>query len=314
MTMGWLRWLGWTAGLVALCCSTAHADWRAPREALDQRVVDGLMNVYYTEHGRDAFDADMVPPLLAQLKGATRFFEQELGLQSPLRMPRYEGQVRRIDVHVLKLNRGNGSAGDAAIHYRYRKFGEQEGRALTLTIGAHWEPSNLTPAHELFHAYQYGYTLFKNSWFLEGLARALESSMEGVAGNEAALPRSMDEWYVITRKSYDAHLMWSRLMRLCIPACKRPLRSFVAPCGGPLIRATLEAFGEMDALAGKARGLELRDWPEDEQRSVANLPYMALGLRSAIAGACVEPRSGELQDFERLLVRAAESAALSKKR
>jgi len=215
---------------------------------------------------------------------------------------------------VLQLARGNGSAGDAAVRYQYRKFGEQEGRALTLTIGAHWEPSNMTPAHELFHAYQYGYTFFKNPWFLEGLARALESPMKGASGTEAALPRDMDEWQAFTRKSYAAHSVWSRLMRLCDPVCKPSPQPFVAPCGGALVKAALEAFGEVDAMAGRARGLSPNDWPEDEQRNVANVPYMAQGLLSAIARACKAPRAEELQDFERLLVQAAESVAVQKGR
>ncbi|WP_133066321.1 hypothetical protein [Acidovorax kalamii] len=314
MTMGWRSRFGWTAGLAVLCCSNAFSDWRAPREALDQRVTEGSVNVYFTRYGRDAFDAYKVSLLQAQLAAAALFFEQELGLQSPLKMPRYQGQIRRIDVHVLQLARGNGSAGDAAIQYRYRKFGEQEGRALTLTIGAHWEPPNLTPAHELFHAYQYGYTFFKNSWFLEGLARSLENAMEGVSGAETALPKNVSEWQLLVRESYGAHLMWSRLMRLCEPACKPVLKPFAKPCGAPLVKATLEALGEVQATVTKVRGLNPADWPEDEQRNVANVPYMAQGLRSAIARACAAPRSEELQEFERLLVQATEAPALEKPR
>lgn len=312
--MGWCFRFCWTAALAGLCCSSAYSEWRAPREALDQRVVEGAVNVYFTKHGRDAFDAEKVSQLRTQLASATLFFERTLGLKSPLTMPRYQGNVKRIDVHVLQLARGNGSAGDAAIRYRYQKFGEEEGRALTLTIGAHWEPPNLTPAHELFHAYQYGYTYFKNPWFLEGLARSLEYPMAGVSGAEAPLPSAMSEWQALVRKSYGAHLMWSRLMRLCEPMCKPVSEPFAAPCGAPLVKATLEAFGEVQAKVTKVRNLDPADWPEDEQRNAANAPYMAQGLRDAIARACAEPRSDELQDFERLLVQAAESVASQKNR
>jgi len=35
--------------------------------------------------------------------------------------------------------------------------------------------NNSTPAHELFHLYQYGYALFKQRWYLEGMAKWMET-------------------------------------------------------------------------------------------------------------------------------------------
>lgn len=280
----------------------AQADnWRTPREALDRRAQRAELSVYYTGEGDNAFRADYVAPLLDQMSAAKQYYEQQLGLQSPLLTPRYQGQLRGIDVHVLRMQGSNGSAGDAAVHYRYRTFGDLPGRALTITIGAHWSPANLTPAHELFHSYQYGYTLFKNGWFLEGMARALEHPIEGGGGPVAPLPSSRSDWNGMVGKRYGAEVFWTRLMQVCEPVCTPARTAFARPCGGALVRSTLEAFQQMDAVASADRGLDPHDWPEAEQRSPANIPYMARGLLNAVGRTCTKPWAAELETFATVL-------------
>ncbi len=292
----------WAAGVALAWPVAAYADsWRAPREALDQRARRADITVYYTEQGDNAFSADYVPPLLDQMAAAQRYYEQQLGLQSPLRGARYQGQLRGIDVHVLRMPDSNGNAGDAAVHYRYRSFGDLPGRALTITLGTQWTPANLTPSHELFHSYQYGYTLFKNGWFLEGLARAMEHPIAGDSGPVAPLPASRAEWNAMVRKRYGAEVFWTRLMQVCEPTCQRPTSAYARPCGGALVRATLEAFQQMDGRASADRGLDPRDWPEEEQRSVANTPYMARGLLEAIGRSCPSPWATELTGLTSVL-------------
>ncbi len=40
---------------------------------------------------------------------------------------------------------------------------------LKFVLNAALEPArNITPAHEFFHLYQYGYAVFKQKWYLEG--------------------------------------------------------------------------------------------------------------------------------------------------
>lgn len=286
----------WWAGCGVLAgLGAARADsWRTPREALDQRVQRAEITVYYADQGDHAFNADYARLLLDQMAAAQRYYEQQLGLQSPLRGARYLGQLRGIDVHVLRMPDSNGSAGDAAVHYRYRRFGDAPGRALTITIGTQWTPANLTPSHELFHSYQYGYTLFKNGWFLEGMARAMEHPIAGERGPVASLPASRADWNAMVRKRYGAEVFWTRLMLVCEPACKRPAAPYAVPCGGTLVRSTLEAFQRMDAQASADRGLDPHDWPEEEQRSAANTPYMARGLLQAVGKSCPRPWAAEL--------------------
>lgn len=292
------------AGLTIACMAVpAFADWRAPREALPNRSQQGAISVYYTPLGEHAVAPDVVAAMHRQLDEATRFFEGPLGLLPPQRTSRYRGELVGIDVHVMKMSNSRGSAGDAAVQYRYRAFARQPGAVLTLTIDSQWQPPNLTPAHELFHAYQYGYTFFKNGWFLEGMARALEFSMETgpAARADQPLPASAAQWEAVTARSYGAHTLWRRLMHLCEPGCRAPSAPFARPCGAALIRSTLEAFDEADAAVGDARGLDPHDWPEHEQRSPANTLPMARALHRAVDRACPAPHEPELHRFQQVL-------------
>ena len=48
---------------------------------------------------------------------------------------------------------------------------------LKIVLNAGLQPArNVTPAHELFHLYQYGYAVFKQRWYLEGMARWMENA------------------------------------------------------------------------------------------------------------------------------------------
>ena len=295
-----LAWAAW--GLLAHA-GWGHADsWRMPREALDQRMQKAEISVYYTDQGDNAFPAERVAPLLDQMAAAKRYYEQQLGLQSPLRTPRYQGQLRGIDVHVMRMRDSKGSAGDAAVRYRYRSFRDMPpGPALTITISTRWSPANLTPAHELFHSYQYGYTLFKNRWFLEGMARAMEFPIKGEAGSSEPLPASRSAWNAMVDKSYGAHVLWTRLMQVCEPACTPARAAWSRPCGGALVRATLGAFQHMDRQASADRGLDPHDWSEAEQGSAANVPYMARGVLNAVGHTCQKPWPAELAAFTGVL-------------
>src|SRR3989338_1222158 len=158
--------------------AAAGAEWKAPREALDQRHVVGVFRIHYTATGSNAVRggapaaAKLALRLGDQLERADRFYSEAMGLTPPLANPRYS-QVRAIDVHVIELDGKKGSTGDEPVVYRYRRFADFA-PALTISISSRWTPGNLTPEHEVFHAYQYGYTFFKNAWFLEGMANGME--------------------------------------------------------------------------------------------------------------------------------------------
>lgn len=286
-----------------LCClmfaGAVWADWKATREALDQRFVSGVYRVHYTFDGESAFPAyaspnertaragTFVAALTAQLAKADAIYRNTLGLRAPLDGKRYAA-ARSIDIHVMRLDGKMGSTGDEVHVFHYRHF-DPSPPALTIALSNRWTPENLTPAHELFHAYQYGYTYFKNAWFLEGMARASENLLRGRPGYGSPLPRIAQEMDELLTRSYAADAFWNRLLALC---------------GKGFVKPLLESYERLDHEAARARGVNPADWPEDEQRAAANNPYLLQGLRETIATACPLEESFELREFHKLLTKA----------
>ena len=303
--------------------SWVRADWKKPREALERRVVVGDMRIYYTLQGENAFPFGVDPArreteatrrleaLTAQLQRADEFYRKVLGLTPPLVGEIFRRQgVGSIDLHILRLEGKKGSAGDASIDYRYRHFPGRE-PALTITLSSSWQAENLTPAHELFHSYQYGYTYFKNGWYLEGMARSLENPFrEGRPVKTSPLPGTEEQLAELQTLAYRADRFWNRLFYLCDPGCAGvPLGddgSYLLPaggfCGAELLREVLVQLGRADREAAREFGVDPLNWPEREQRAARNNPYLLLGLRRAMDRQCapLDSRS-ELQLFHRLL-------------
>lgn len=310
------------AGVFLLASYAAHAgaDWKTPREALDQRLIQDEFRIYYTLEGENAFPpgaassqggartAGLLVDLAAQLARASHFYHEKLGLAKPLGGARYR-DTRWIEVHVLKLDGQTGSTGDASIVYRYRNF-DGASPALTISLSNRWLPPNLTPNHEVFHAYQYGYTFFKNAWFLEGMARSMESAFLGGEALTDTLPRTQTQLQQLKGRSYGADLFWNRLIQLCDASCigNAPKTGSCQPrgrmLGGGIVRAALEQYQTLDKEAARLRGIDPNDWPEDEQWSELNNPYLLLGLRRAIEGQCKLRTNTELEVFRNLLKEA----------
>jgi hypothetical protein len=75
-------------------------------------------------------------------------------------------------------------------------------------------------------------------------------------------------------------------------------------CGGGLARAVLEQYRTLDKGAARLRGIDSNDWPEEEQRSERNNPFLLLGLRLAIENQCPLRGNPELEAFHGLLKEA----------
>ena len=291
---------------LALLAFSAQAGWKDRMEALDQRYVSGVFRIYYTANGLDAFNAEpaVIDTLARQLQRADQFYAQQLGLMPPLRSPKYQ-EVRAIDVHLRRMEGQSGSAGDAAVTYRYRRFGDNV-PALTISLSTRWQPNHVTPEHEVFHAYQYGYTFFKNPWFLEGLARSMEAVFRGKPESDEPLPQTPMALNELLTRSYSAAPVWTRLMRLCEPSCKvdknsASFRPDATLCGGALVKPLLESLQKIDPDAAQARGLNPKDWPEHEQSSNQNNPWILKGLRQALEKQCPISSQAELATFHQLL-------------
>lgn len=303
--------------LALLLTAPAAADWKAPREALDQRHVAGIFRIHYTTTGSHAVPGDAQAAaarahrLGEQLERAHRHYSAVAGLTPPLENLRYPN-LRAIDVHIIALEGKKGSTGDAAIIYRYRHFDDLT-PALTISISNRWTPGNLTPEHEVFHAYQYGYTYFKNAWFLEGMANGMEAAFrERQAANES-LPQDASALRRLLGQSYGAGTFWRRLIRLCAGDCPRqspPATDGTGPqvCGGRFVKRFLEELRTLDTRAALARGIDPHDWPEAEQRSARNNPWLLDGLARALESQCRVDGDTELTTFLGVLQKARSDA------
>lgn len=276
--------------------TTVLAGWKDARESLDQSYAFGNFRIFYTLKGPNAFPGDAaeheravlasgyLEALADQLARADQHFRTVLGLRTPLSGPRYRGATS-IDVHILHLEEKSGSTGDEIHVFRYKHF-ESSPAALTIALSNRWRPGNNTPAHELFHAYQYGYTLVKTAWFLEGMARSNESLMGIPGAKQTPLPRSVEELGEVVRRSYGAAPLWSRLAQLC---------------GVAVYGSILAAYEQVDHEISRARGLKPMAWPEAEQRSARNTPYLLRGLSTALDEHCVTKGGSEIEEFKTLL-------------
>ena len=286
-------YLCWQAG--------ALAGWKTPREALDQRVTSVDFSIYYTLEGEHAFAPDVpagkqretvaaarLSALIEQLNQADRFFRETLGLRPPFSSARY-AEAQGVDIHIIKLIDGkSGAAGDELKRFNYRHFPPRT-KVLTIALSNKWRPTSLTPAHELFHTYQYGYTFFKTPWFLEGLARTSESLFRTplATPSTTTLPTTLDELDGLLARSYTAAHFW---------------RHLVGRCGSRWLGVMLTTNDRLDDEAARSRGIPIDDWPEYEQRTPENNPYLLRSLRETLAAPhCMAAETTEIRAFTSLV-------------
>lgn len=258
---GWLAlWVSLgaqsSAGAMGVCQGKVAKVVTVP----DQRVTQGVFSVYYTLSGPHALvdqaDAnrnglpDVVEDILVQLQAADAVFSQRLGLRSPLAQARFQG-VSDIRVRLLDMP-GNGMAYEA----RHR-FPDQQSTgecSLILNLSRRLGSGTRTPAHELFHLYQYGYSLFKRPWYLEGMARWSESLLWPMPARRLPMPAGREDgpdWFA---RRYDADVLWQH---------------WVAQAGSGLIAQVLTAFDALDDVLAQQQGVPLEGWSEAMQRDAA---------------------------------------------
>lgn len=281
-------------------------EWKKRRSALTHRHQVQEFRIHYSLEGRDGLQdlkdqnqngiPDRIEDIATQLITARDLYQDVLGLRHPLQSPRYRERARFIDINVGRLPfttgapKLNGSAGDAIVNY-YRPMDPPEGvEVLTIDILNTLSSSNLTPTHELFHLYQYGYTLYKGGWYLEGTARWSELAFKEGAGKPESLPRSREDLEKLWTKRYDAIGFWAALAhtadpesRIIIPPqlLERRLLGNGEPVirdslfpGATLLKDFLEAMDRRDDETSREKGLNPLDWPETFQKSPENNPMI----------------------------------------
>lgn len=282
------------------------AEWKKRRMGLDRKLVVDEFRIYYSLNGEDALPdvadvnrnsiPDRIDNIALQLVTARKLFVDVLKLRHPLQGPRYKDQAKFIDVHVgsIPFEAGgakiNGAAGDAVVNY-YRPDDPESGiRVLTMDIMKTLPARNGTPAHELFHLFQYGYSMFKVGWYEEGTARWSEFVLGEGSGNPKGLPKTQDDLAKLFTMKYEAEGFWSLLAwetdktgRMKIPLALRKARYIgtrepvirdIEFRGAVLLKDLLEALDEADDKVTTELKLEPYKWKEAIQRRPENNPHI----------------------------------------
>jgi len=189
---------------LAPCCTGAEEKipgWKRKRIALKACYVQDEFRVFYALEGESALspeqktdtDKDGVPDkiqnIARQLVVGRRLYLEVFKLRHPFESSRYKDRVKYFDVHVASMPSGSyGSAGDGIVNYVRPTDPKGGYEVLTIDVSKDVSCTNLTPAHELFHEFQNGYTLFKNAWYTEGTARWAEYALRKGVGKAGQLP------------------------------------------------------------------------------------------------------------------------------
>ncbi|WP_345892628.1 peptidase MA family protein [Acinetobacter pittii] len=211
-----------------------------------------------------------------------------LGYQDPLNSPRYKNDVKYIDIQIQKLN-GLGLAYDEP-HRHINNPLKKNACALIILISNNIP--NLTTnssliAHELFHLYTYGYTMFKQPWLTESLAAWSEGIIRkdklGIYG-QRNLPENEEDFekYVLQR-TYRTSQLWNRLTtlidrsdgQLFLPLSLmqqkytdgQPVFQDKYLKGTLFIRKFLENLGRQDQKISVLNNWNLYHWKEIDQNS-----------------------------------------------
>jgi hypothetical protein len=293
-------WLAPVVGLAEAERVTKWPAWQQRRVALDRVWVCDEFRIFYTLTGPDALPVedqvdsagagvpDKIQNIARQLVTARQAYVQILGLRPPLESPRYRDRLKFIEVNVWALPGRNGSTGDAIVNY-HRPTDPPEGvEVVTVDLAAKLSAGNLSPAHELFHVFENGYSQFKNAWYYEGMARWSEDLLRAGAGRGGSLPADEQERDALFKQSYDASRFWVALARqtdltskVTIPpelsavryvGSGKPVVEDDLFSGAQWIKPLLEEFEREDHLISQEEKLDPLDWPEARQHAPQSNP------------------------------------------
>lgn len=179
----------------------------------------------------------------------------------------------------------------------------------------HW----FVVAHEVFHLYQYGQTLFKRSWWTEPTARHMEYAFRlqsyypsGTAAYE--LPSSLSELnssVIALPNGTDAIRFWSKMTLLLegghdVMRISDELLQSTYTDGLPVLKdnkfigyAFLQSFMNIlktnDNLVSHNENRNPYDWSEIDQTSTLNDRYIIKSIQGALVSTGVS--SPEITDF-----------------
>ncbi|MDM4209455.1 peptidase [Klebsiella spallanzanii] len=250
-------------------------------------MVDDF-HIYYSLQGKDALQypqdstgdgvPDVIKDIASQLQAAEYLYTSLLGLRTPLRQKIY-AQARQINIYLLTLPKGNGLAFDrVAAETMSDRTALPCG--LKIVLNAALQPArNVTPAHELFHLYQYGYAVFKQKWYLEGMARWMENVFRP-AEKRVLPPAEPSTCERNFSRGYGAASFWAGYAQHGFPAITLPDKAMAwrYADGSPVFKTRelpggkmLQPFFQQLALSSESISREMNlantRWSEKQQRA-----------------------------------------------
>ena len=296
--------------VVLFPASTALAQ---KKTFLKEHYVWDRIRVFYIKAGKDAVPLDdvdrsgvpdRVEDIAKQVWAAHHLFCDVLKFPDPFKSKRYKG-VTCIQVSLRDLGGGNGLAFTASQRARRIPEGKATDRTIVMSINCKLNPmKNITPAHETFHLVQYGATYFKNSWFLEGMARWSEHALarDGLGhikySPRGPWPQKGQHLQQLSKMKYDAeHVLWNPIAArtdrdgfLSDKLLGKKLTSLRYSDGSPVLRdRTLRGaeimrdilieLGKLDDVAFEK--LKYEKWSEKNQRAEENNPYIYKAVMDA---------------------------------
>ena len=284
-------------------------SWKDEHEALNQVFYAQEFRLFYTLAGTDALpeknrvDSDLngtpdfIESIAQQLQVASALFTQVFGFTPPLESARYKNRVQSIDIHFL-AKESKGSAGDGVIEFRYPILYNRPTTVLVMNLAVDLREKSLTPSHELFHLYQNGYSMFKNRWYTEGMARWSEYAFREGTGSRNVLPTTNKGLELLLSQTYAAKTFWRRLAYLLDTnngVFEMATINQQAIQGQDLliqdnriygfefIRYLLEALDSTDEHAALAYGVAPHEWDESLQHSPSNDKYILCAIHHTIS-------------------------------
>lgn len=210
---------------------------------------------------------------------------ENLGFEHPFEKFRYQRSgAAQIQVRMHDID-GNGSAYDPP----HRDVShDNKPCVLLISLSNSLATGNLTPAHELFHLYQYGYTVFKNSWYLEGMARWAENLLGKRNYPSSVIPKNPAEKKALFDQSYGAISFWMAFLDAVSPPTKGErnypdellsrryingelvIKNESSTHGAAAIIDVLESLDGLDNQISQKTGRALKSWTNAERFEKTN--------------------------------------------
>ena len=293
----------------------------------DHVFIYKSFRIFYTHDGKptspnDLSDADNngVPDYIEAIANklwiAKTLFTDVAHLKDPLKEGLFhERGAEYIDVYIKDIAKQNGIASDRVQYNMSRLLDETpfQGKSASIKLHRALGPNTMTPMHELFHLFQFNYSMFYNPWLMEGLGRWSQNIILEKQLQETKLPSTGSELDELLAKKHEAEFFWNRLSSLCdekIAASalstttnETSNRYRVRP-GVLLIKKLLENTEKQYSLAKTTpewANLDDGVQPDTKRtKSAANNKYILAALRDAISESC-HTNNQELIDFNKLL-------------